>query len=104
MLAYLLSDDLIFTSRITGTASALGHEVRSARSAGQLVNLLAQQSPQCLLVDLHNPGLSIADLVSRWRQLQRQGRAPSPEELCADCPERLAELQRMEEENDDGRP
>ena len=60
----LLSDDLIFTSRITGTARDLGHEVRSARNCDLLANLLAQQSPQCLLVDLHNPGLSIADLLA----------------------------------------
>jgi CheY-like chemotaxis protein len=64
VLGYLLSDDLIFTSRITGTARDLGHEVRSARNSDLLVNLLAQQSPQCLLVDLHNPGLSIADLLA----------------------------------------
>ena len=65
MLGYLLSDDLIFTSRITGTARDLGHEVRSARNSDLLANLVAQQAPQCLLVDLHNPGLSIADLLAR---------------------------------------
>jgi CheY-like chemotaxis protein len=64
VLGYLLSDDLIFTSRVTGTAHDLGHEVRAAKSASQLANLMTQQVPQCLLVDLHNPGLSIADLLS----------------------------------------
>jgi CheY-like chemotaxis protein len=63
VLGYLLSDDLIFSSRVTGTARDLGHEVRVAKSASQLANLIAQQMPQCLLVDLHNPGLSIADLL-----------------------------------------
>jgi len=63
MLGYLLSDDLIFTSRVTGTARALGLDVQAARSAEQLGNFLAARTPQCLLVDLHNPGLSISDLV-----------------------------------------
>jgi CheY-like chemotaxis protein len=65
VLGYLLCDDLIFTSRITGTARDLGHEIRPVRNAAQLVNLIAQQTPQCLLVDLHNPGLSISDLMQR---------------------------------------
>jgi CheY-like chemotaxis protein len=65
VLGYLLSDDLIFTSRITGTARDLGHEVRAVRDVAQLTNVMAQQPPQCLLIDLHNPGLSISDLLKR---------------------------------------
>jgi CheY-like chemotaxis protein len=65
VLGYLLSDDLIFTSRITGTARDLGLEVRPASNVAQLANLIAQQMPQCLIVDLHHPGLSIVDLLSR---------------------------------------
>jgi DNA-binding NarL/FixJ family response regulator len=65
VLGYLLSDDLIFTSRITGTAQSLGHEVRPARNVAQLANLIIQQVPQCVLVDLHNPGLSIGDLLKQ---------------------------------------
>ncbi len=34
----------------------------------------------------------LIELVERWRELQRQGQAISPETLCADCPERLPEL------------
>ena len=34
MLGYLLSDDLIFTSRICGTARAAGLDVKAARLAG----------------------------------------------------------------------
>jgi WD40 repeat protein/serine/threonine protein kinase len=37
---------------------------------------------------------SLSELLNRWNELQRQGRAVSPEALCADCPERLAELKR----------
>jgi DNA-binding NarL/FixJ family response regulator len=63
MLGYLLSDDLLFTSRVTGTARALGAEIRTARSAEQLANLMAAQAPRCVLVDLNNPSLSITDLL-----------------------------------------
>jgi Leucine-rich repeat (LRR) protein len=37
---------------------------------------------------------TLAQLVSRWQQLQQQGQAVSPEELCAGCPEHLDELRR----------
>jgi CheY-like chemotaxis protein len=63
MLGYLLSDDLIFTSRITGTARALGLDMQTARSPSQLTALLAARVPQCILIDLHNPGLSPGDLL-----------------------------------------
>jgi CheY-like chemotaxis protein len=68
MVGYLLSDDLMFASRITGTARALGLAMQVARSPEQLGNLLAAQAPQCLLVDLHNPGLSVADLIGALPQ------------------------------------
>ncbi len=59
----LLSDDLIFTSRVVGTARSLGLEVRSARSAEALLTLARQHPPACVLVDLANPGLSLSDLL-----------------------------------------
>jgi serine/threonine-protein kinase len=37
---------------------------------------------------------SLADLVSRWQELHRQGKPASPEEVCAGCPERVEELKR----------
>src|SRR5262245_38096346 len=64
----LLSDDLLFTSRITATASALGLSIKTARSADVLKNLAAQQAPACVIVDLANPGLNIAELVSALQQ------------------------------------
>jgi hypothetical protein len=36
----------------------------------------------------------LESLISRWHELRRQGKVQSPEELCADCPERLEELKR----------
>jgi len=61
---YLLSDDLMFTSRITGTARDLGLTVKPARSAAALQALVRQRPPRCVLLDLANPGLAVADLVS----------------------------------------
>ena len=61
----LLSDDMMFTSRVTGTARDLGLSVRTARAFDALKALAASESPACVIVDLANPGLVIEDLV-RW--------------------------------------
>jgi serine/threonine-protein kinase len=37
---------------------------------------------------------SLADLVSRWQELRRQGKPAPPEEVCAECPEKVEELKR----------
>jgi CheY-like chemotaxis protein len=69
----LLCDDLMFTSRITGVARALGLTIKSVRSQADLETLASQQTPTCVLVDLANPGLMIADLI---RQLRPEGKTP----------------------------
>ena len=58
----LLCDDLIFTSRITGEARALGLTVKSARSVEQLLDLAQRESPSCILIDLAFPGLALPAL------------------------------------------
>jgi CheY-like chemotaxis protein len=67
-LGLLLSDDLIFTSRVTGTARALGLTVQSARSPEALESLARRQTPRCVLIDLANPGLVIADLIRHLQE------------------------------------
>src|SRR5262245_52349032 len=64
----LLSDDLMFTSRIVATAAQLGLAVRSARSQAALENLAAGRPPRCVILDLSNPGLAVADLLRRFRE------------------------------------
>lgn len=59
----LLSDDLLFGSRITGTATALGLTVYTSRTTGDLLQQAAALRPSCVLLDLHNPGLDIAAVV-----------------------------------------
>ena len=66
-LGLLLSDDLIFTSRITATARALGLTIKAARSVEALEALARQQAPSGVLVDLGNPGLDVPDLIARLR-------------------------------------
>jgi DNA-binding NarL/FixJ family response regulator len=73
MNAHLLSDDLIFTSRVTGTGTSVGVAVRVAKSAEALLNLARQQVPACVILDLSNPGLKIVECVTALKAL-----APPP--------------------------
>jgi CheY-like chemotaxis protein len=59
----LLSDDLIFTSRIVGTASGLGLNLIAARSADDLAQMARRSPPRCVIVDLDNPGLELTELL-----------------------------------------
>lgn len=63
----LLSDDLIFTSRITGTARDLGLTVKAASTVDRLRSLARVEAPACVIVDLANPGLAIEELM-KWLQ------------------------------------
>jgi WD40 repeat protein/serine/threonine protein kinase len=45
-------------------------------------------------MELMGEETSVNDLVTRWHQLHQQGQAPSVEDLCAGCPDRLEELKR----------
>jgi CheY-like chemotaxis protein len=68
-LGLLLSDDLIFTSRITGAARGLGLFVRQARSSEALLALARQQVPGGVLIDLANPGLDLPELLRRLAEV-----------------------------------
>jgi CheY-like chemotaxis protein len=65
----LLSDDLIFTSRITGTARGLGLEIKSVGNVEALIGLARQQTPRCVILDLGHPGLAIGDLMGQVREV-----------------------------------
>ena len=68
-IGYVLCDDMIFTSRITGTAQALGLKVKPARTVDALRQLVAQQAPRCLIIDLANPGLMLSDFMRQLAEL-----------------------------------
>ena len=65
----LLSDDLMFSSRITGTARSLGMEVRQVRALDKLVETTKQVGARCLIVDLAFPGLDLPDLMGQLGEL-----------------------------------
>ena len=74
----MLCDDLIFTSKVTGTARALGLAVQAARSPTVLLEAARRAAPRCVIVDLHVPGLDLPDLM---RQLA---------DVCPDMPRVVA--------------
>jgi CheY-like chemotaxis protein len=64
----LLTDDLIFSSRVTGTARALGLEMKTAKSI-EALNALAQELvPACIILDLGHPRLQIDELIKDLRR------------------------------------
>jgi DNA-binding NarL/FixJ family response regulator len=66
----LLSDDLMFTSRITGTARGLGLEVRQIRALDRLIEAAKEVGARCLILDLAFPGLDLADLMRQLGELE----------------------------------
>ncbi len=63
----VLSDDLIFFSRIAGTARAAGLLVRQAKTAADLIVAARQHPPAGVIVDLQNPGLDFPVLLAELR-------------------------------------
>jgi CheY-like chemotaxis protein len=74
MSAILLSDDLMFTSSITGTARDLGLSVLPVRSVPALLDLARRQPPTCVIVDLANAGLDLPALIGGLSELPRRPR------------------------------
>ena len=68
----LLSRDLIFTSKVTGTARALGHQVITAGNVALVSALLERWSPEVVFVDL-----SAGDLVVPTALLAYKALAPT---------------------------
>ncbi len=60
----LLSEDLIFISRIAGTAQLLGLTLKSKRTPADLLRAAAAEAPACVLLDLNHPGLAIDEVVA----------------------------------------
>jgi len=56
-------DDMFFAAKIRATAEALGVEIKFHRKLEGLVAAAAEQSPQLIIVDLHNEKLNPIDLA-----------------------------------------
>jgi CheY-like chemotaxis protein len=64
----MLCDDLIFTSKVTSTAKALGASVQPVRTPTALVDLARKDAPVCIIIDLHLPGLDLPTLMQQLAQ------------------------------------
>jgi ActR/RegA family two-component response regulator len=59
----LLSDDLIFASKITATARAHGLTVRVAKSVEALLTLIAEHAAVGVIIDLHHSPFDVAKIT-----------------------------------------
>lgn len=69
-----LTDDLIFASRVAGTARALGIDCATARDVPTLIGLVTANGPACAILDLANPGLVLAVALDHLHALPRRSR------------------------------
>jgi CheY-like chemotaxis protein len=65
----MLCDDLIFFSRVAGTARAQGFIVKQARTVAELLEQVRQLAPGGVIVDLHNDGLDVVELLAALREV-----------------------------------
>jgi CheY-like chemotaxis protein len=63
----VLSDDLVFVSRISATARAAGLAVRQARTSEELIALAVKEPPKGVILDLQNPGLDLSSFLAELR-------------------------------------
>src|SRR5262245_6252485 len=65
----VLSDDLIDASKVTAAARAAGLAVTQARSVEALLKLAGERAPAVVVLDLQHPGLDVAAVVGKLREL-----------------------------------
>lgn len=64
----MLSDDLIFASRVTATARAAGLAVKVVRTPDLVLSAARAHPPTGVILDLHNPGLDLPALLAGLRE------------------------------------
>ncbi|WP_152050410.1 response regulator [Tautonia marina] len=72
--AILLCQDLIFTSKITGTARELGYRVLLAGTAPLAESMLQQWEPRVVFVDLSHPHFAQSEVLLAYRNLAPEAR------------------------------
>lgn len=60
----LLSANLFFASKVTGTAQALGYQVDLVAKPEMVAECVASGAYRCLFIDLGTPGLQIGELIA----------------------------------------
>jgi CheY-like chemotaxis protein len=58
--ALLISRDLFFVSKVTGTASSLGVRIQVAAEAQAAAQLVSTENFQCIFIDLADQGLDVS--------------------------------------------
>ena len=61
----LLSDDLIDASRVIGECRAAGLDAIQCKDQAALLSA-AEQQPALVIIDLHNPGLNVNEVVTAF--------------------------------------
>lgn len=69
MTAWILTADLMFSSKLTAAARQAGGTLRMAMSTAALLENLAAEPARLVLLDLTTPGLDPAVLVPRIREV-----------------------------------
>ena len=64
MTGVMLTDDLIFFSRVSATARAHGHVVKQARTVDELLRRIAEDQATAAILDLHNETLDLPALLA----------------------------------------
>ena len=64
----MLCDDLMFTSKVTATARAVGVIVTAVRNVERLIALAETKPPSCVILDLHNTTLDLQVLMTSLRE------------------------------------
>jgi hypothetical protein len=67
----LLSRDLIFTSKVTGTARELGYQVLTAGNTALASSMITEWQPKVVFVDLAAGELVSAPAILAYRKLAR---------------------------------
>lgn len=65
----ILSDDLLFASKVTTTGRAKGGQFLRCGTLPEFLLKLKSEQPSCLIVDLQHPGLNCLTLVAEAQQL-----------------------------------
>ncbi len=60
----MVSRDLFFSSKVTGTAAQWGLSVELEGDVSQAIAKLAGHSYRCLILDLGTPGLSVSEMMA----------------------------------------
>ena len=69
----LVCRDLIFISKVTGTASALGHKVIVAGNVALTSAMLEKWAPKVVLIDLASGDLAAPSNIANYRSIAPEG-------------------------------